>query len=1173
MHEFKLPVNACIGVTSGRGEYEVGQKWREPSDCYHRYLADDLRLLWTQPTRDSFAHWQHIISVTGKARLHSEQIVTTNLPAKQFETEAEAEAELHADVMITPLKNTGLDDSADSVIVPGRLSDSFNTPITLSNTSTPKLQKDPVVRQASGVDVDTEMDNATLSTGMVIQGDRQAPPSLSPVPGEVASRATSVRSGASADTKVLLEVPAANKLETIADVAQQASDTLQVPAQAVVDGIQKMESKDAEKTGGDTSNAQLYQDTHDDNRPSYAMSNSPSNSRAPTPHLDEHDNAEPQRSPYGIDLSDIRIPPPLERQLSRRQLTVDTDDLELSRRHSPDSWLTLYEIDFLRPQINLQSDTTSSRFVLTASRGRWESLGLPVFVEMEDQLGALMQDDKPVHYEKQTCATLFDAQAWVAPTDVDINTNKIQWVPALQVVNVKCVDVQTLDVSTVSQNITLLRKIVEPCTIHYTGGSQQDIDQQLKHLNLVVSDTLNGIVVQQQPNSTDEQVFDVHQNGKKEEAVLHKSTQLYMPKFDSHMDSSEFWTLISVVQSLFLNKSVEEKERELDENGKTQKETDKYPLPGSDKTHVTKTVEDALKYADAELLNTNKAKQLQRTFQYYLGNVTWELIRNDSPFIVSSLSGALGEHYIYSDNTFNSEMGIRQITMTSCIANNQHSDVVIQPQPQKWLNRESNDIGMLHVRAMLREDLTYFDKSLHWIKVFELLDISIFPLTINIQYEVYALLREYFFPTLNTAKEDMYSAVTSFFDFSKKHKPQPVKPSPELNTTAVAVNRQKATMELIKESSKASKKVQKISVKYNKYFKFVRVSELDFVVSYNGEGGKRYSWLENVKLNIRPFILQNKLSNTDKLVTKIERHVALEVLWYRNKHRSSKPEMEPTLSVNAAATLAEQAQYSIRSAVVALPQDPNQKKSVKNKLVGWIKRRRRSDSPSEDRSSNGTQPMPRGSAMGGSRPMSPSYSDYGSEMSVSRNQYSTNTSTNNTPHTPLPQSTSTHTLQSPTYGSTANSRPTIISPSMRGSSSQKNLPDRANTQSVPPYATVNLSNPPARTPPPLGQHPTSVQLNKSLRNLYPSNEPPAQTQTTQQQQLAAQQANRNLYNTNVVYSNNSNVATTNSTSGERLNSLLSKMSVNKPPTPPQQPSPNSRNSGQRYQQQPAHAKP
>jgi hypothetical protein len=207
----------------------------------------------------------------------------------------------------------------------------------------------------------------------------------------------------------------------------------------------------------------------------------------------------------------------------------------------------------------------------------------------------------------------------VAPTDLDV-VSRIQWVPPIKVVPELYAEMKSHearngpDTASKADNIasiTLLRKIVEPCTLHYTQSRQQDIDDQLNLLNLKLIDNINGIARQEDvadaeveaipaddmdlANSTvadvDVQVDAVNgerererfrrpasaasasSSGMSEEAdkaaaaaaknkrTLHQSTQLYLPTFNSHMDSSEFWTLISVVQSLFLQQDEKEMHR------------------------------------------------------------------------------------------------------------------------------------------------------------------------------------------------------------------------------------------------------------------------------------------------------------------------------------------------------------------------------------------------------------------------------------------------------------------------------------------------------------------------------------------------------------------------------------------------------------------------------------
>jgi len=64
----------------------------------------------------------------------------------------------------------------------------------------------------------------------------------------------------------------------------------------------------------------------------------------------------------------------------------------LARRDQLSEWLTLFELDLLRPQINFENPSSTSRLILSASRARLETQGLPVKFVLDNPARDVMAD-------------------------------------------------------------------------------------------------------------------------------------------------------------------------------------------------------------------------------------------------------------------------------------------------------------------------------------------------------------------------------------------------------------------------------------------------------------------------------------------------------------------------------------------------------------------------------------------------------------------------------------------------------------------------------------------------------------------------------------------------------------------------------------------------------------
>jgi len=480
------------------------------------------------------------------------------------------------------------------------------------------------------------------------------------------------------------------------------------------------------------------------------------------------------------------------------------------------NWFSLYSIDFIRPQINFQSSTTNSRFVLAAARARLESQGLPTALKRDRSSepitllpSAEYHLENYVYFARKHVTTLDEAQAFVCPVDIDGEGARVQWAKDTIVMKDKNSSIISEEIISREARLSaalpdsgVLRKIVEPCRLHFTMTLQCDIDTELKSRGFLITDEMNGIAgpltsktIKKRGLNQNSSFSPSNSQSLTVARTLSQTIQLFIPSFHAHLDSNEYFTLQSVVEDLFL------KDFLTSSPATTTVKTEPKPALPSDKLEAAAVIERALQKDDSEINNTNTGttnnsavkcqKRIKRLVQYYLGRSAWELKANNSPFIAANVNGLYGGHTFFHDNSSDTEFSLHFLTLHSKLlpSSDPRANLLI-PDPDHWLKRDPKRDQMIQVRAKVHAPLN--DSQVKHVTVYELFEVTIFPQVINGSYDDYLALKAYFFPVLTTIDhrndKDKEQAAKNFFRF---HPAKPKNPSGknETNGTAGDVNR------------------------------------------------------------------------------------------------------------------------------------------------------------------------------------------------------------------------------------------------------------------------------------------------------------------------------------------------------------------------------------------------
>ena len=522
------------------------------------------------------------------------------------------------------------------------------------------------------------------------------------------------------------------------------------------------------------------------------------------------------------------------------------------RRADSDTWLSLFGVDLVRPQINFQSRDTNSRLVLAASRARVDSEGLPIHVHRISEStatrsasvtsgvgggaatagrrsgslsGALSDDElvltglhqleSYVYYEKKHACTLTDAQAFVCPVDLE-GAGRVQWVKDVDVMQRAAEDEKKQQsaaaapspspaaaarrksrgalmsfwggdkakdepvTATLQKDLGgsgVLRKIVEPCTMHFAMTQQCNIEEELKARDLVVCDEVNGIVMSQtsysalnrppRPSALSlSSPRDVRAVALDKVRTLSQSIQLFLPAFSAHLDSNEYFTLLGVVQALFLSptssSSLATAEAEEEEEVKS---------PPSSKEELQSLMERLLD-ADHERRAAlrGRRKKVHRVVQYYVGGSVWSLSQHGSAFIAAHVHGLHGAHTFFDDGSSDTEFAIHFLTLQSkLLAEGDPLANLLIPDPDRWVARDHKRDMMISARAKVHAPLLTDDARVKGVTVYEHFEVTVFPLILRFPHDHYVCIRAYFFPQLqDVSEEDKQKATQNFFQRPKR---------------------------------------------------------------------------------------------------------------------------------------------------------------------------------------------------------------------------------------------------------------------------------------------------------------------------------------------------------------------------------------------------------------------
>ena len=435
--------------------------------------------------------------------------------------------------------------------------------------------------------------------------------------------------------------------------------------------------------------------------------------------------------------------------------------------------------------------------------------------EVEDDLvlTGFHQLESFVYFEKKHSAALTDAQAFVCPIDLE-GDGRVQWVKDSDVMRRSTVtaDVEKKEPTAVPSERRksrgtlmgfwsgdtkarddardaaaallvstqkdlggsgVLRKIVEPCTMHFAMTAQCNIEEELNARRLFVADEVNGIVMHtaQQAllgkpvrSSTPVPGAVAGEPAQGEKArTLTQSIQLFLPAFSAHLDSNEYFTLLGVVQALFLSPFASSS------SSQSVADEEEVKSPPANKEEFQALMERLLdEDQDRRRAHGGRSsrKKVARVVQYYVGGSVWQLFQHrTSPFIAAHVHGLYGTHTFFDDLSSDTEFSIHFLTLQSKLLpeGDALANLVI-PDPDRWMARDYKRDMMISVRAKVHAPLLSNDERVKGVRVYEHFEVTVFPLILRFPHDHYVCIRRYFFPHLqDVSEEEKAKAAQNFF--------------------------------------------------------------------------------------------------------------------------------------------------------------------------------------------------------------------------------------------------------------------------------------------------------------------------------------------------------------------------------------------------------------------------
>ena len=511
------------------------------------------------------------------------------------------------------------------------------------------------------------------------------------------------------------------------------------------------------------------------------------------------------------------------------------------RRDDDSAWMSLFGFDLLRPQITFQSRDTNSRLVLAAASARIDSEGLPIHVQRREKDAETElvpcgqhQLESFVYFEKKHVATLSDAQAFVCPVDVE-GDERVQWVKdgMVRPEEDTAADDRGMEPTKLGIDYSaptpssaarkrgfsgfwnsdagkegademaaavlahreltgsgVLRKIVEPCTMHFAMTQQCNIADELNARQLFVCDDANGIVmpladqpmVKQSSVHTSTASAQGSADADDKERPLRQSIKLFLPGFSAHLDSNEYFTLLGVVQALFLfSPSAPTPPAP---PSQTARASTPPPLSKDDFQALMESAleaDHAVRFTQSGSHRT-RAQQVRRVVQLFLGVSMWQLSQHSSPFIAAHVNGLLANHTFYDDGSSDNEISIDFLTLQSkLLAPSDPLANLLIPDPDRWMQRDVKRDKMVSVRAKQHSPLKSQDERLIGMTVYEHFEVTVFPLVLRFPHDHYLAIRRYFFPDSlhDMSEEEKNKASENFFQLPRNWKGKKAKPAAE----------------------------------------------------------------------------------------------------------------------------------------------------------------------------------------------------------------------------------------------------------------------------------------------------------------------------------------------------------------------------------------------------------
>eukprot|EP01083_Nonionella_stella_P276926 941418_1 len=583
-------------------------------------------------------------------------------------------------------------------------------------------------------------------------------------------------------------------------------------------------------------------------------------------------------------------------QSSETKESLDEDDI-FDKLH------LLYVIEFKNPQVNFESRSTNSCMVLTATHAYMQGEGFPTSLlggdtsEVSARPSSLhvpafpesprrsvvgrqtsLEAESERYFKKSICISLLGTQAFVAPTDVDVEGG-IEWVRAEEMH------------MTDDSSSGILHRILRPCPLF--GAFTYDMEWARAPIPLAHRAASTVMFDDETAGGARGRAAvggrwrgrsgSPAARGNGPAGTVSSAIQLYIPSVECSLAAAQFRTLLSVVHNIFIVR---------DDAGKQTKGVNVIKDADSgtviDDSNAKQYVDDIIKI----IAGRPEAclSYAESGVEYCVRAFSWTLDGPDSStFLRAQLSGLAGCHVFNADKSQRNFIKCGHVTVaeprgTRVSATRSHSGSDSGLSHSQSGSALSDNMEKGH-RYLLRPMAEYWQEARG--VMLEAVANERFPVSESESPKVFAATPVYDFVTMRicpvdlTITQEQATGIWNYF-FEKETDTRPKKakmiisrrPSqpdivaPSLGDSRLFGSKSPRAMRRAQQhSQQKAKAAAGVEALLMNYFKYIRVSDLKVRVTFKGSIN-----VQDLSINLSSCVLNRRLLSWDKFFTKIAGH-------------------------------------------------------------------------------------------------------------------------------------------------------------------------------------------------------------------------------------------------------------------------------------------------------------